>query len=783
MYKRVLFLFFFVLSSCSFWFDEDAKKYKERSYSFDLSEDSCLADFGDKIAAYFAQSISEEEFSRLWSCFAVKVKEFALIIEGEEKGSYTAKEILDYLGHLHNRSEEPSKLLQSQLVHVKKFLLGGGERFTKEEIIRLHDLLNKMKPSLVSLLKYMSVYTAGFYDEPDQEGDFSEEQLEFIQKASHALNNVVQSLATSFKPKASYSLVHFMSLAIEVDRFFYDEPGALIKFMNEWFSFVFHAQNVVLGHTQTFSPNEWKNLVSFISSLYATYYEYANIIRKKYFFTEKYLEFFLSWGTQIFDLFSNVASSREDQVITYKSLSPFFKTLHNKKVLPFDIDGSIMSLVVRRIFPDPYDRLRGVGLTPAVMEDMSSLFRRWGSAQLMVLRDTNQAHSANSWYLQQNLNFFGGITNGIINNGALGSAPYMEYYKRLKSLAQSRKYTFRAPWELWFRDSVGNDATALSSRYHLSMNNLILTVVERVFYSYSSSYRNMYREEDSQSDYFLYTLSEEEVGDVVNDFSYILKALGYELSTDTDSLSQLVFVLSNYFSSSATGSEVMRSKSQDCDYNYDIFSCETTEILLTESKGQVDIAELVDFVALSISALNKSLSDIAKYVDCTQGCYSPWFKNLTQSTTSNLARIAQYLSVNAQSVEFSSLIQQALFENDDELSLQEFFLTYLSLHFIESVVHRYDLSGDFMLDKTELEKSYEVFEGLTVRLLHTRGEIVSDESTRQAFHYVLTMPLDGGILDMIQFGLSPPPLQADVFSVAKVLATLLGAGSSEDLDE
>ncbi|MBE8221513.1 MAG: hypothetical protein HAW60_02170 [Bdellovibrionales bacterium] len=751
---KLIFSLIFIISSvsCNLKVTETAKTYVKPSES-----SKCLKSFYKNVINYFDANISPQDFKNFWICFSNSIEMFAYSVNGKDKDQFTVEEIADYISKLLTNPPALTKELKKEVILFKKWLVGGSDMITKSELQQISQELKKMTPSLLELLKHMEFYNIFTQDMSVKNilSKYSWSEIEVrLDQAKTTLVNVLKQFSKN-TPKTFYSYSNFQELTLHTGLFF--NNGAQTKFskfiqkQNKLFSSM---QTLLLSKNtnEQFSPKQWKSMLNFFSDTYSLFIQYRLTMHEQSLFNVKKLDYFILWYNNVFKSVSSLIEVQPNNVITYDKIVPIFEVFHDRSILPFRADEEFLSIYIGKYFTTLKNKSSNTGLNIKILKEIKKTVNKWARAQVILSGSVNKK-----------------VYDKL---GKQKSAQDIRYYDRLLSIAKNSVYVFKSPGVANIYKATNADKTKI---YNLFVHNNLLSLVEKIFYTYSFSYANTVIKNKSLSDISNIKLKSSEVKSLTKDAFVLLRSLGIYIPASIDNISSLVQVLSQFFSYSSKG-YLVETKAIDCMYYCpDVYSgnpaVTNIEQIISED---VSFKEVFELFSIAHSAIKKAKQEIIILnKECSTNCVDFFFKKIEKK--SGLFIVDNYFNNSSadSKKEFFSLIYKNIFNSNQELTESKLFLTYTLLYFIESVMLRYDKDNSGILDKNELKQAILIFKGLVIKLLQADGSDTDQYSINQAFHFVLTMPLDASAFDKINFLFNPPVLQADPLSLTRVLSKII----------
>lgn len=753
---KLIFALFFVFgfSSCNLKVTELAKTYVK---VFDSNQ--CLEDFSKNMNNYFSAKISTKEFKDFWLCFSNSIDIFASAVKGQEIDEFTVEEIVVYVSQLLDQSPVITEDLKKEIILFKQWLVGGSEVFTKAELQQISKISREITPFLLKLLESMEFYNLFIKADSVESilSKYSWQEVEAkLEEAKITLMDALEKFSTTI-PKTSYSYTHFKNVSLHIGLFFNNGVKTRFSTFLERQEKLFQSVQVLLFSQNTdmkFSPAQWKKMLDFFSNSYPLFIQYILTMQGQSLSQVEKLDYFVLWINNTFKAIKSLIEDQPQKAISYSRLVPIFEVLSERSVLPFKADEELLSVLIGKFFTSREDRSSNSGLNIKSLQMIQKTIDKWTRAQVLLAGSVNQKVSS-----QLSLK---------------RSAGDSLYYKRLLSIIEKNIYAFQESGIATFSADVVSDK---KNTYNSFVHNNLLSLVEQIFYTYSLDYAKAIDTNKSNLSILKTELKPSEIKALTKDAFILLRSFGLIIPAEVESVSDLVRVLSQFFSYSARG-VMVETKVMPC-INYCGDTLSTVARLNSFQKvvsESLSFSEVFEFFSVVHSALKKTKQELVVLKqECSQNCVDFFFNKI--EAASGFSALDSYFSRAsiASKKEFFSLLSKNIFAEKQELTESTLFLTYSLLHFIESVMLRHDKDRSGVLDKDELTQALVIFKGLVIKLLEAEGSGSDTASIKQAFHFVLTMPIEASIWDKVSFLFNPPVLQADPLSLARVLSVLISS--------
>ncbi len=200
-----------ILNSCGLKVSEE----KPTEKPFVIESTSCLDSAIDDLKLMFKGNAKDEQVAPAVDCIAETVKSFSTNIQGNNKGYFTADDITYFLNKNFIKSQKQIKIdLIQEIMKIKVSLVGGIDtKLEKSELNKLFEIINTLKPELVTINQHMKVIT--------NNADFKrlsfEEKTQKFDSAKAATIKFAYQLTSQFisNKLTSYPIDSLMDLGIQ----------------------------------------------------------------------------------------------------------------------------------------------------------------------------------------------------------------------------------------------------------------------------------------------------------------------------------------------------------------------------------------------------------------------------------------------------------------------------------------------------------------------------------------------------------------------------------------
>jgi len=294
---------------------------------------NCLDKSLTNFERFFRGETTAQEIDSSWRCASEALKLFKQHVRGENRDSYTAKELRAFIEKYFLSKTKISDPLLVELMRLKQAILGGDlERLTRDELDQADLVLNTVRVESVKILPYMRLLTL-----QDQSVSFVD-QPEFVEKAILQLTGTANVLGSLLgRSRAPYKLADAERLFKELGRLYvqtsaWSGPDSLVKYLPAVAAlkgfFIRPAPDAI-------APDEWPALISNAGRLYALYLRQRFLIDGQSLTTGFGLRQITILAQDFFSLLDESIDAKEGKLIRYQEIDELIKQVYQLEL--FDI--------------------------------------------------------------------------------------------------------------------------------------------------------------------------------------------------------------------------------------------------------------------------------------------------------------------------------------------------------------------------------------------------------------------------------------------------------------
>lgn len=207
----------FALTSCGLKINEKPASPMEAEFVAG-NKVKCISRTMPYFKSFFSGEQGGEKIGEFWDCAQAAMDVFAKYSEGEEEDRYTVKALGRFLERYFIEDAILSEELLRQGMLIKQLFLGGSiSHFDKAEIDQAIRVLAAFKAITIEAFPYMKIYNGSWQEGEDVKINFTEEEIEFFEKANLQLQDSVKALADLIRADSPvYKIDNFLVFVREM---------------------------------------------------------------------------------------------------------------------------------------------------------------------------------------------------------------------------------------------------------------------------------------------------------------------------------------------------------------------------------------------------------------------------------------------------------------------------------------------------------------------------------------------------------------------------------------
>ncbi|MCB9027019.1 MAG: hypothetical protein H6625_11915 [Bdellovibrionaceae bacterium] len=773
MYSRKLFIFIFIgfiwlTTGCSLEIGETSRGPVQVANK----DMVCVRDLGKGVDKYLEASLTKKEIYNWAACVNDAIYNFDKYTQGEKADRYSVAEVTKTVGEVVFPDKPITQKLVATAMVVKKYLVGGDSEYvTRNELRRLQDLVWTVEDSAVLLNPHIPILNLKVVERP---------KPETVEIAGQRL---FDAIALILNETESYRVnVEFTSIndfIVELQKFNESSPESAQAFTE----LARHFYNTITGEPYDNQVIQDKNSVLFFKELsywYRLRMHYVYQVRDKKLLEGEGLAETKYFVDQILTGIKRVINRYEKEAyISYNQIDALVDGFYNAHLLPKPYRGESVKAALRpffdKMFGDrsiEFDKRASLGIDQQVIAEIEAEFYKWYEVQNFL------AHSFelnNKSFSQMR------FIDHKLWPEFLSSIPQTEsHYIEIKSIWEKTKLRFQwgDPRLVVGTETYIEEVNAGTNFYQLSLLNILSSAVRIVAKSYP---QDLYRAQ------VVTGITEKEMDRFINDFKLIWQDLNI-MPPEAIEVGKKMFIETNLFAPSGNG--------------YFSPSAENPTAHL------MDFNEGVELLSMLYSGYTMNSKIFEKYKDtCLRGpkdvfgkpmfvstCFWQNFKKFYASefeTMPGIKKFLQELEPNSQSSKkqedwetFVSAMDKLVrydWEPERWLGTIQMGKATMILHFVETMINKFDLNHDGFIDEIEGLRAYSHFRGILDRMARERCKVLDEEQLQTVYIFILKYAkVPGGKWDAIWNKIwTSKADKVDHLQVLKIFRQILVANSPE----
>ncbi|MEK2645879.1 hypothetical protein [Bdellovibrio sp. BCCA] len=251
----------------------NGKKAEPEVIEFSDARFACLKDIPNQLQKYSVGDAVEKDVRDGFDCMTDALKYFNKRTFGSVENGYTVEEMRKFFGKYFLKKNNVSPEFAAELMKIKKALLGGSTLYiTKDEIVRLIDILNIVRDEAVQLAPHVKILL-------NQTSQKSAEWEKITSATSQLRTSLQRLLVNTQIVKSEYSFDDVKRALSGFSEFIRgNEPFAPYDLYGEWIPVVEGVKNVLMGERAHFVDlKQWSESLDTLIDLYelALKYHYS----------------------------------------------------------------------------------------------------------------------------------------------------------------------------------------------------------------------------------------------------------------------------------------------------------------------------------------------------------------------------------------------------------------------------------------------------------------------------------------------------------------------------
>lgn len=657
---------------------------------------------------------------------------FAKRTRGSGENSYSVEDMRKFFGKYFLKENNVSPELAQEMMKLKKALLGGSEKWiTKEEIIRLVDLIGILKEETVLLTPYFKILLLK-----------QEEKLDWQQvtTAMEQLRTSLQKLLKSSElPKSDYSFQDGKKLLTGLADFITgDRIFAAYQNIGSWGPLIESVKIVLIGQKARFAgQGDWSLALDNFVDLYEVFLKYHYLVSKQDFGTSQEIRQVSQFFGQTMKLIATSYQMQKTGEIPFSALDSLLDQATEKKLIPLGLTANTLKKVYRTVLMKIFDTKRGTdtrGFDALKRHHLVSILREFNVWRLSQSFVDQLPFSPAGFSAAEIVGRYEKFDFDYVIRGGLERDPYEQdaLRKAWKDFGELLKLPVPMVFDNSGRILIRPGGQAPNMTWKSLMRFNLMKTVTRLFLIGYGDHGPL---EISQA-----RMQEKDLSEWYTDF----QEAGQELQAfdpRSPNPGKRSFMEANFFTFHGNGDDHMTSV-ETFEFVSFLFSAglgSGTQIQADLRMAHCEVAE--------IDVMGYAKFDQACFKDTLHRQFAQEFANMP-----NLVSEVQKMSPAQWDVYFANVLG-ATRVSDPKLGRMEMAdlrTMVVVIHYIESLMKTYDKDGSQSFSLQEIYDSFPRF----ASFLRQTNKGVSDDNLKDGFAYMLFFGAKPSNADMVKFWVS-----------------------------
>lgn len=679
---------------CSLRIGEDTSSMNITSFS-----SGCLNGINKKIELYMEGSLDVEQINQVFNCAKTALVLFKDRVRGHKKGEFTPQELRKFIQDLFLQDQVISNILLTQLVHLKKVIIGGsGDKLTISDIERFITFLDVLKKEVVFFQPYIRALNMSNKQEMEQDDNLLNKIKieEDLKKSISRVSIFIKRFSNPYRLEDMKALVRELSLFFnpQHDMVLLDERIQLIGVLKQF---------MVGGSTEVIEPQEWESFLIGSSYLVSMWVNYLFLQKQQLFISPdgmRYIAMILKDSLDFLSLsVKNHPESRIGETEFLKVADHFKQAGIMTQNLKAKATKNIFLILLGKIFNTQKSRYGTIEFTPEQLKKIYKAIQPWIGIQAF-LDDISRGNS-----FQENINKFSKLASFFPSTESFQEGQHlMEQMFLLKPL-------YRTGPKIYLSGEFYSKTKLKTDYKNMTIYNFFHFIAMMMRMGY-------------EKDYPASTgMTSKELGDFFSDFQVIGENLGLFQKVKNQYALQPgepEFIAANILTPSTKGfdhnwrNEEYVTANEVVEYLSYAFS-------FGFSLVEID-KELFQLCGKDIDESDMSEWDVERYdLACVRLHLSGLLKKYMDNMPDLQTVMAEMNKEQTQDL-IEALIEisyetEAEYQSADSWTKSHLKNAIMAVYFVETTINRYDANKDLMLQDEETMSAFPAFKGYLSRSL------------------------------------------------------------------
>ncbi len=364
----------------------NGKKIEPEVLNFSNERLACLKQLPPHLKDFSVGDASEKDIRGSFDCAREALLYFKNKTYGSVPNAYTVDEIRNFFAKYFLKENKVTPEFAAELMKIKKALLGGSETYlTKDEIVRVVDLLATVRDEAVQLSPHMKI----LLNQAKDKGTNWEQVSGATEQLRLSLQRLIEKTQLS---NSDYTFEDGKNALSGLGDFLRgSQPFAPYEKAKEWVPLVESVKNILMGrHAQLTKLYQWKESLNTVIDLYGLALKYRYVIHNLNYSNASELHQLSQFIGQGLDLIENCQQMKSAGIIPAEDidelidqLTPYFK--FDFKLRESSLKKIYRIVLLRMLSPERNGDSRGLeGLEKKHLAAIRREFNIWRMDQSFV---------------------------------------------------------------------------------------------------------------------------------------------------------------------------------------------------------------------------------------------------------------------------------------------------------------------------------------------------------------------------------------------------------------
>jgi len=350
----------------------------------------CVGQIPEYSGRYLRDELDESEITNFVRCLQRAFVAFAQYTRGRDVQVYSPNEIREFLhsNFLRDKDKQINDTLLAEFMLVKQVLVGGeSQKIARKELSEAIDLLETIRDEAIRLrphIKYINP-TLALQQDPGQLGERIAEANEALRLTVRTFSNRLQESKVRYPIANLQIFTEEMRRLVKWESYFTDSIP-----VKNWMDFlkIFKEVTVSERDPNVISPSDWKPLLEAGVRWYSAYLQYEVGVKNRPVLEGVGLQNLLAVSQEVFAVVEQALNRQPTKFVSYPQMVALARAAQGVRWIPSSVRVCSIETTLRalfsRVFGDPASpskdrRTEGLGL--AGLSRLKEEFYRWANTQ------------------------------------------------------------------------------------------------------------------------------------------------------------------------------------------------------------------------------------------------------------------------------------------------------------------------------------------------------------------------------------------------------------------